>query len=106
LEAKGEKLLQELVNQEQELVKKVDAAKKKAAKILEDAHAESASIMERAREKGDATVNERVTKAKEEARQVHEEITVAAQKQVEVTQAQAKKGMKKAVDLVMERVLP
>lgn len=106
MEAKGEKLLQELVNQEQELVKKVEAAKKKAAKILEDAHAESASIMERAHEKGDATVNERVTKAKEEAKQVHEEITAAAQKQVEVTQTQAKKGMKKAVDLVMERVLP
>lgn len=106
MEAKGEQLLQELVSQEQALVKRLEASKKRAAKIIDDAHAESASIMALAKEKSEATLRQYTAQAKAEAQKIHDEILSKARQQVEAAQAQAKKGMKKAVNFVVERVLP
>ena len=106
MEAQGEKLLQDLVNQEQALIAKVESARAQAAKIVEDAHTEADTIRAQARAKGEEILQAQTAKAKAEAATARDDVLNHAQADVDKVKAQAQANLDKAVALVMERVLP
>ena len=106
MEARGEKLLQDLVGQEKTLMVKLDEAKKEAAQIIEKAQAEASSIIAKAREKSQTALKDQQEKTQAEADAEREEILGGIRSDVDALEKQSKKNTDKAVQLVMERVLP
>ncbi len=106
LEAKGEQLLQDLVNQEKAVSAKVDGTKEQAAKIVQDAYAEAAALKAKATERAEVLYKDVMTKASAEADAAKAEVLSKAKAEVEVVQSLAKANMDKAVKAVLERVLP
>ena len=106
LEAQGEKLLQDLVSQEQALVSKVDAAKAEAAEMIEKAQAEAETIKAEARTQGDTLTSEHVERSKTEAETARADIIEKAEAEVDGLVSQSRAKQDAAVKLVMERVLP
>lgn len=105
LEAHGEKLLQELVSQEQNLVAKVEAAKAEAAKLIEEAQAEAQRIRAQAAEQAEQTRQAYGERAKAEAEQARKEVLKLAQADVDSLEARAQSNRAAALELVLERVL-
>jgi vacuolar-type H+-ATPase subunit H len=106
LEAGGEKLLQDLVSYEQNLVSKVDAAKADASKILEEANADAQSLREGAEERGKALADEQVDKLSSAAAEAREEILAQARADVASIEGRAEQNSQQAVQFLLERVLP
>jgi ATP synthase H subunit len=106
LEATGEKLLQDLVNQEKSVVAKVEAAKEQTAKLVQEAHAEAASLKHKAMEKAEAMFKDIMSKAQTEAEAARADIVKKVTEEVSVIESLAKANRDKAVKAVMERVLP
>lgn len=106
MEAKGEQLLQDLVNQEKTIVGKVDGAREQAAKLVQDAYAEAASLKAKATEKAEALFKDMMGKANAEAETARGDILGKAKAEVGMTENLAKANMDKAVKLVLERVMP
>lgn len=106
MEAKGEQLLQDLVNQEKTIIGKVDGAREQAAKLVQDAYAEAASLKAKATEKAEALFKDVMGKANAEAEIARGDILKKAKDEVSVLDNFAKANMDKAVKLVLGRVLP
>ena len=106
MEATGEKLLQDLVNQEKNVVAKVETAKEQAAKLVQEAYAEAASLKNKAMEKAESIYKEAMAKAQSEADAARAEIVKKANDEVGVIDSQAKANLAKAVQVVIGRVLP
>lgn len=106
MESGGEKLLQDLVSHEQNLVAKVDSAKAEATKIVEEAGAEAQSLKERAEERGRALVDEQAAKLNTAAAEAREEILTQARADVAAIEGRAEKNLQQAVKFLLERVLP
>lgn len=106
MEARGEKLLQDLASQERSLSSKVDEAKKEAAQIIEKAQAEAQTLIAKAREKGQALKKEQAAKSESEAQSARQETLGGVKSDVDKLEQKAKKNIDKARNLVLERVLP
>jgi vacuolar-type H+-ATPase subunit H len=106
LEAKGEQLLQDLVNQEKAITAKVDSSKEQAAKIVADAHAEAASLKTGATQKAEALYKEAMQKATADAEVAKNDLLAKAKQEAGMIESLAKANMDKAVKMVLERVLP
>jgi vacuolar-type H+-ATPase subunit H len=106
LEATGEKLLQDLVNQEKSVVAKVEATKEQAAKIVQDAYAEAASLKAKATERAEAIYKDVMNKAQGEAEAARAAIVKKASEEVSSIDTMAKSNLAKAVQVVIGRVLP
>lgn len=106
METKGEQLLQDLVNQEKAVSAKVDGAKEQAAKIVQDAYTEAASLKAKATERAEALYKEVMSKAQAEADTAKSDVLNKAKAEVDVVVSLAKANMDKAVKVVLERVLP
>ncbi|MDE0529200.1 MAG: hypothetical protein OXH85_11005 [Truepera sp.] len=106
LESKGEKLLQDLVSHERELVAKVEEAQDQAAAILAEARAEAEAIMTGAYEEAEAAAKAQEERTRLEAEGIREEILKTARTEVSRIEAQAKANRNEAVRGVVERVLP
>jgi len=106
LEAKGEKLLQDLVSQEAALMSKLDDAKAEAAKLIADAEGEAQGLIAKAKKSAESKAKKALDKAQAETEKVRESVLSEANAAVTATQANAKSNLDKAVNLVMERVLP
>jgi V/A-type H+-transporting ATPase subunit G/H len=106
LEATGEKLLQDLVNQEKSVVAKVEAAKEQAAKIVQDAYAEAAALKAKATERAEAIYKDVMSKAQGEAEAARAAIVKKASEEVSSIESMAKNNLAKAVQVVIGRVLP
>jgi vacuolar-type H+-ATPase subunit H len=106
LEAKGEQLLQDLVNQEKAITAKVDGSKEQAAKLVADAHAEAASLKSGATTKAEALYKEVMQKATVDADAAKNELLAKAKQEAGMIESLAKANLDKAVKMVLERVLP
>ena len=106
MEATGEKLLQDLVNQEKSVVAKVEAAKEQAAKLVQEAHAEAAALKTKAAEKAEAMFKDIMSKAQAEADAARSDIIKKATDEVGSVESLAKTNIAKAVQAVVGRVLP
>lgn len=106
MEAQGERLLQDLVTQEKNLVAKVEDARKQASEIVSDAQEEARRILEEARGKAEALAKQEADRGAKEADAAREDIVHSARETVGRLEAQARAGKEDAVALVMERVLP
>jgi vacuolar-type H+-ATPase subunit H len=106
LEAKGEQLLQDLVNQEKAITAKVDGSKEQAAKLVADAHAEAASLKSSAMQKAEALYKEVMQKATTDADAAKNEMLAKAKQEAGMIESLAKANLDKAVKMVLERVLP
>lgn len=106
MEARGEKLLQDLVNQEKSVIAKVEAAKEQAAKLVQEAYQEAASLKQKAMEKAESVYKDMMSKAETEAEAARASIVKKASEDVEKIESSAKNNMAKAVQAVVGRVLP
>jgi vacuolar-type H+-ATPase subunit H len=106
LEAKGEQLLQDLVNQEKAITAKVDGSKEQAAKLVADAHAEAASLKSAATTKAEALYKDVMQKANVDADAAKNELLAKAKQEASMIESLAKANLDKAVKMVLERVLP
>jgi len=106
LEAQGEQLLQNLINREQSLAASIEEARKEADSLVKQAQEEAAGLMDKARAAADAAEAELRSKAEAEAARVREETIAAARADAEAIAKRAEGGSSKAVELVMERILP
>jgi vacuolar-type H+-ATPase subunit H len=106
LEAKGEQLLQDLVNQEKAITAKVDSSKEQAAKLVADAHAEAASLKASATQKAEALYKEVMQKATADAEVAKNDLLAKAKQEAGMIESLAKANIDKAVKMVLERVLP
>jgi vacuolar-type H+-ATPase subunit H len=106
LEAKGEQLLQDLVNQEKAITAKVDSSREQAAKLVADAHAEAASLKASATQKAEALYKEVMQKATADADVAKNDLLAKAKQEAGMIESLAKANIDKAVKMVLERVLP
>ena len=106
MEAQGERLLQDLVTQEKNLVAKVEDARKQASEIVSDAQEEARGILEEARGKAETLAKQEADRGAKEADSAREDIVHSARETAGRLEAQARAGKDDAVALVMERVLP
>lgn len=106
MEAQGERLLQDLVNQEKSLVGKVEAARAEAETIIEAARAEAGKTLEEARRKADELAAREAQGGAKEADAAREELVRSARDAASALEARARAHVGRAVDLVMEKVLP
>lgn len=106
MEAKGEQLLQDLVNQEKAITAKVDSSKEQAAKLVADAHAEAASLKASATQKAEALYKEVMQKATADAEVAKNDLLAKAKQEAGMIESLAKANIDKAVKMVLERVLP
>jgi vacuolar-type H+-ATPase subunit H len=106
LEAQGERLLQDLVKQEKNLVLKVEEAKAKAKQTLDKAQADAANALQDARAKAESEAAAMAKSAAEEAAAIREEVVSRAREAAEALDAKAGANLTSAVSSVMEKVLP
>lgn len=106
MEARGEKLLQDLVDHEKALVTKVEKTKAEAAAIIDRAQTEAESIRAGARERADTLAREQAAATQAQTDRVRADIVERAQGEARELEAKAKTNVKAAVKLVVERVVP
>jgi vacuolar-type H+-ATPase subunit H len=106
LEAKGEKLLQDLASHEQVLVGRVEEARQQASTIVEQAREEAEELLLKAREDGDAATKAQLEQTVVEANAIREDILNAAQSEVGRIEKQAKANVDEAIKVVLDQVLP
>ncbi len=106
MEAQGEKLLQNLVDEEQSLLSKVEDAKREAARIVEAAQQKAAAILGAARSRADETAREVAAVAQRDSDGARQEVLASAGREVAETEAKAQKNHQRAVEFVVERELP
>ncbi len=106
MEAQGERLLQDLVTQEKNLVRKVEEAKASAKAGVEAAVAEAAKVVGDAKAKAEAAAKRELEAATKEAEAAREAIVKAARESAEALNAKASANGGKALTVVLEKVLP
>lgn len=106
MEAQGEKLLQDLVSQEQTLIGKVEDAKRQAEQIVQEAQEKAAQIKAQARQEAEQKAETQREEARAKSEEARQEALDGAKKEVETLESQAEKNKGDAVKLVMEQVLP
>ena len=106
MEAQGEKLLQDLVSQEQTLIGKVEDAKRQAEQIVQEAQEEASQIKAKARQEADKKAEEQREEARAKSEETRQEALARAKREVETLESQAEQNKGEAVELVMEQVLP
>lgn len=106
MEAKGEKLLQDLVNQEKVVIEKVDKARAEANSILEEARARANSILSTANDKIKQLQADKAQQSEADAETERTSVLDSVRSTVDDLEAKAKANSDKAVSLIMERVLP
>ncbi len=106
MDAQGERLLQDLVNQEKSLVAQVKDARSKAAGIIEAAEKERDKILQEARSTAEASATREAEAAAKEAEAAREAIVQVARDSAAALVVRAQAGKDRAVALVMEKVLP
>lgn len=106
MEAQGERLLQDLVTQEKNLLRKVEEAKAKAKATLDDATAEAAKLVQAAKARAEAAAKRELEAATKEADAARDAILKSARESAEALQAKAVANGGKALAAVLEKVLP
>ena len=106
MEAQGERLLQNLVDEEQKLLVKVEEARTEAARIVADAERKAADIRQEALTRADRTAQERRDDTERESSAERDEILGSAERDVQGAEAGAQGAHDAAVQRVLERVLP
>lgn len=106
LEAHGERLLQDLVNQEKSLVAKVEDAKAKGRDVVEKAQAEAAAVLTTARDKAEKLAQAEAESGRAEAEAAHATVVKAATEAAEALKLRAEANRAAAIDSVLEKVLP
>ncbi|HEX7022480.1 MAG TPA: V-type ATPase subunit subunit G family protein [Trueperaceae bacterium] len=106
MEAQGEKLLQDLVSQEQALVAKVEDAKAEAAEIIKEAQAKAAAIAAEARTRAETLARQQAEKTRAESEVARQAILNDANAGVAAIESRAEKSIDSAVEFVLEQVLP
>lgn len=106
MEAQGERLLQDLVTQEKNLVRKVEEAKAGAKASIEAAVAEAAKAVEDAKARAEAAAKRELEAATKEADAAREAIVKAARESAEALNAKASANGARALAVVLEKVLP
>lgn len=106
MDAQGDNLLQRLVEQEQTLAGKVEAAQKEASEIVAKAHDQAGAILRDARERADARAASELEAGREEAERERAEALARAEADRDRITERGAGGRAAAVELVLERVLP
>lgn len=100
----NEKLLQELLDKEQELNNELHDSQARANQELETAKAEAESIMVAAKAEVEKLASEFANKTKADGKKSHTEVLKQAQNEVEAFKSKVKSGTDSAVKLVMEQI--
>jgi vacuolar-type H+-ATPase subunit H len=106
LEAQGERLLQDLVTQEKNLVRKVEEAKAKAKAELDQATADAAKLVEEAKARAEAAAKRDIAAAAKEAEDAREAIVRSAREGAELLRVKARNNSERAVAAVLDKVQP
>lgn len=106
MEAQGEKLLQSLLDEEQQLLAKVDAAKKDAEQIIEDAKRKAAEIVQQAAARADRAAQERREQTDRDSDAARQQVLERTQQQIETQEQAASAKRDAAVMRILEQVLP
>lgn len=106
MEAHGERLLQDLVNQEKSLVAKVEDAKAKAKAAIDQAQSEAAAVLAAAREKAEQLARSEAEAGASEAQAAHASIVSAAKEAAQALKLRADAHREAAIKSVLEKVLP
>lgn len=106
MEAQGERLLQELIDHEQTLLAKVEAAKREAQEILRQAEAEAQTIAAAVDKQIAQLSAERAAQTRRQTEEARQAILAAVEGEVARLEARGKERLGEAVKLVLERVLP
>ncbi len=106
MEAQGERLLQDLVNQEKALVAKVEEARGRAREIVAEAEGEAERIVDEARTRAERDAEATAREAAAEAESERDQILGRATEAATSLEQHAEARRADAVRLVMERVLP
>ena len=106
METQGEQLLQSLVDHEQELAAKVEAAKREARERIEGARQKADEIRAQAERTAQEKEQEMRSNTEREAGDAREAILAQARARVDEISSRSAAHRSEAVELVMERVLP
>lgn len=106
LEAHGEKLLQDLVNQEKSLVARVDDARAKAKAVIDQAQNDAAAAVAAAKEKAEQLARSEAEAGNTEAQAAQASIVSAAKEAAQALKLRADAHREAAVKSVLEKVLP
>ena len=106
MEAKGEKLLQDLASHEQVLVGRVEDARKQATIMIQQARDDAEQLLLKAREDGGAATKVQLEDVDAEAEDIRQDILGAAKSEVDVLEKQAQANIDEAIKAVLDKVLP
>jgi len=106
LEAQGERLLQDLVTQEKNLVRKVEEAKAKAKAIVEQAAADAAKLVAEGQARAESAAKSDLEAATKEAEAARSEILRNARDGAGLLNDKANNNVGRATAMVLEKVLP
>ena len=106
MEAKGEKLLQDLASHEQILVGQVEDARKQALDIVQRAKDEAAKLISKSKEDGSVSATARLKDAEAEAENIRQGILEAAKSEVNGLEKRAQDNIDEAIKTVLDKVIP
>ena len=106
MEAKGEKLLQDLASHEQMLVRQVEDARKEALSTVQQAKDEADQLIAKSREHGTTEATARLNDSEAEAETIRQGIMEAAKSEIDGLEKQAQGNIDEAVKTVLDRVIP
>ena len=104
--AQGETLLHDLIHHEQKQSERVNTARGEAEAIVAAAEQTAKDVLARARREADAAAEEAEAAAKAEADAIAERVVGEAEAEAERLRAAAAERRDRAVERVLEQVLP
>ena len=106
MDTQGEKLLQDLVNQEKSLVAQVEQARSQAKETIATAQQEANEVRANAVKQAEEAARAILNEAEQEAEKIRAEVVADADRVVQQLANQSKSQMERAVNAVLEKVLP
>lgn len=106
MDTQGEKLLQDLVNQEKSLVAQVEQARNQAKEILATANTEANEVRAKAADRAEEAVRTMIAEAEAEAGTIRAGVVSDAEQVVADLASQTTAKLDDAVNVVLEKVLP
>lgn len=106
LDTQGEKLLQDLVNQEKSLVAQVEQARSQAKETIATAQQEANEVRANAVKQAEEAARAILNEAEQEAEKIRAEVVADADRVVQQLADQSKSQMERVVNAVLEKVLP
>ena len=106
LAAQGDTFLHDLIQHEQKQGERVDTARSEAEAIVAAAEQEAAELLERARRAADEAATAAVEAARSEAEATTAKVVGEAEADAERLRAAAEANRERAVEKVLEQVLP